>query len=332
MSTESRSERARVRRFLTELKRSDWLGSARRWWPDYLFHVTNIQNAVSILREGGLFSRREAQERNLMVTDNASPQVIDQTEERWKDFARLYFRPRTPTHYRSEGFRTARELQLDAHCPVPVCLLFDSCSILPRTDVLFSDGNLASPRAHVFQTTAELEQLPFENIYHDSWFSDEHREQIRFNRNAEVVVPHHLDLDPLRFVACRTDAEYETLLHILPSHIRRQWEGNIGTAPRWNLFYKRWTFVDRVDMSSDGIVFVFNPDTESLGPFEAQLRVVDSQNLTRIDNSTKFTLTGKGRQVVKLDAMGPYGYYVSLFLDGHLAYASHYQGDDQYPW
>ena len=30
-------------------------------------------------------------------------------------------------------------------------------------------------------------------------------------------------------------------------------------------------------MSSDGIVFVFNPDTESLGPFEAQLRVVDSK-------------------------------------------------------
>jgi hypothetical protein len=134
----------RIRKVLRDLKNAPWLVTARAWWPDYLFHFTDIRNAVSILREGALLSRQEATERGVMVTDNASQEIISQTDDKWQDHVRLYFRPRTPTQYRNEGFRPSDQRELGAHCPVPVYFLFDSFQVLSREDSLFSGGNLAS--------------------------------------------------------------------------------------------------------------------------------------------------------------------------------------------
>lgn len=59
----------------------DWsrrLGNLE-WWPRYVYHFTDLQNAASILTDGILFSRSEAEKRRRMVVDNASPDVITQT-------------------------------------------------------------------------------------------------------------------------------------------------------------------------------------------------------------------------------------------------------------
>lgn len=190
-----------IRQYLATLKKQGWMGTARSWWPDHVFHVTDILNAVQILREGALLSRTEALARELMETDNASPQIISQTEDRWKDYVRLYLRPRTPTHYQSEGFRPADLRSYDAHCPVPVCLLFDSYSVLSRSDTQFTDGNLASS-PNVYSEASDLQKIPFEYVYHDSRFEPEERDKIIFHRNAEVIVPGELDLGSLRFIGC----------------------------------------------------------------------------------------------------------------------------------
>lgn len=151
----------RIKTCLSNLKKADWLGTARRWWPDFLFHVTDIQNAVSVLRMAALLSRHEAENLDVMTTDNASPGVIARTDEKWRDYVRLYFRPRTPTQYRNEGIRPTNRIELNAHCPVPIFFLFDSFSILSRDDSRFSYGNLArkTPRFTVARHT--LRTSPF---------------------------------------------------------------------------------------------------------------------------------------------------------------------------
>lgn len=69
-----------IRSHIKALKSSSWLGESRKWWPDFLFHFTDIQNATKILELGKLVCRKTFEETGLMVTDNASPNVISQTD------------------------------------------------------------------------------------------------------------------------------------------------------------------------------------------------------------------------------------------------------------
>ena len=85
--------------FFDELAGKSWLGYGRRFWPRFFFHVTNIENAASILRNGRLLSRPRALAEQCMVTDNASAEVLEESEPWLFDHARLYFRPRTPTFW-----------------------------------------------------------------------------------------------------------------------------------------------------------------------------------------------------------------------------------------
>lgn len=105
-----------IKRFLEHLKSQPWLGPARRWWPDFLFRVDNIEATANILNTGKLLSRAAAQTSGLMITDSASPDVIARTSDHWKQYARLYFRPRTPTQFSNEGFRPAGHYTHNAHC------------------------------------------------------------------------------------------------------------------------------------------------------------------------------------------------------------------------
>ena len=243
MKTRSSTEVSQIRRHLHRLKQESWLGSARRWWPNYLFHCTDIQNVVQILKSGELLSRREAKETGQLRVDIAAPEIIDQTEDEWLDYVRLYFRPRTPTQYNNEGFRPKEQWRYGAHCPVPVYFLFDSLSILSRAECRFTDGNLAAgavPTSRIDQ----LRQIPFNMVYHDMWFDPSQHSTIVFHRNAEVLVPQRLDLGAVRLICCRSQAEYEALLYLLPPGTRSRWVKRIGVQSRLNLFFNRWTFVE----------------------------------------------------------------------------------------
>ena len=177
MTPRRKPDSRRIARFLSDLKKAEWLGTARRWWPDYVFHFTDIQNAVSILKTGALFSRVEAQNWGLMDTDNASQEILGSTDDEYKDYVRLYFRPKTPTQFRNEGFRPIDQRWRGAHCPVPIYFLFDSRSVLSRTDSLFTAGNLAA-NPMLYSDLPGLEQIPFEYVYHDSSIPDDLTSQV----------------------------------------------------------------------------------------------------------------------------------------------------------
>lgn len=330
MTQKRKPDARRITRFLSDLKKSDWLGTARNWWPDYVYHYTDIQNAVSILKTGALFSRNVADSAGLMTTDNASQDIIDSTGEELKDYVRLYFRPRTPTQYNNEGFRPVGRRSLQSHCPVPIYFLFDSRAVLSRADTRFTYGNLKSAR-ETFSSASDFERIPFESVYHTGRFEPHQRDRLVFHRHAEVVIPTLLDLSALKYVVCRSQAEYETLLNLLPPAPHNRWRARIGIFPGLNLFEKKWTFVDRVAKDSSAIVFYFNRDSQTPGPFRIQYEIIDAQTFRSLDSMDLPSFYTNQSLRLNLGAIGfPSDYYVRLWLDGHLAYADRYE--DDLPW
>ena len=320
-----------VKSHLSSLKQESWLGSARRWWPDYLFHCTDIRNVVNILNSGELLSRIQARATGQLQVDIAAPDIIDQTSAKWQDYVRLYFRPRTPTQYNNEGFRPKGQWDRDAHCPVPVYLLFDAVSVLSRAECLFTDGNVAAS-AVPMDSVHQLRQVPFHWVYHDTWFPPSDRSDIVYHRNAEVLVPRRLDLGAVRWVFCRSQAEYETLLHLLPAGTRTRCVKKIGVQPTLNLFHNRWTFVQQTEMSSEQLILRFNPVSNTPGPFDARVEIIEvmtaGPKTFRWYKEQFQTRPGCDLGLALPNRRNSQGYMVRFFLDEQLAFASRYQEED----
>jgi len=240
------------------------------WWPRFVYHFTDVRNAVHVLQSGNLYSRAEATRLGLMQVDNASSEVIGQTRSERLEFVRLYFRPRTPTQFRNEGIRPRGQQELDAHCPVPVYFCFDAQAILSNDDTQFSDGNLASTRASYSGERDFFLNIPFDRVFHEGVIrQDDDKAEIIFRRNAEILVPNRLSLESgLKYVVCRSAAERQTLLQLLPAPLRQHWTPLVRVIEQ-GLFYRQWTFVEQVVTVDDAVVFRFNPDSRTPGPFAA---------------------------------------------------------------
>ena len=211
-----------IRTVLDNLSQMDWIRrSERRWWPRLLCHYTDIQNAVRILSSGFLYSRQHLENSRGMPVSSGSDEVLAGTQPWIKNYVGLYFRPKTPTQYHAEGVKSSRTLATsrfpDAHCPVPVFFLFDSAEILSRDGCMFSDRGLAARSHGIMSTAQELADLEWLKIYHTGWFDRSRPEEadIVSRRMAEVIVPGRLDLGSLKWIYCRSEAEKDTLLHLL---------------------------------------------------------------------------------------------------------------------
>jgi hypothetical protein len=309
----------------------DWcqkLGSdpARRWWPKYVYHFTDVQNAARILGSGVLLSRERALSQNLMASDNACASVIARTEQARLQFVRLYFRPRTPTQYRNEGIRPeARRWRPDggspAHCPVPVFFCFDAVPVLSADATQFSTGSLAHDECEFGDSRDLFQRIPFEMVFHQGGYPPELRASYNFRRHAEVLVPHQLPLaGNLRVVVCRSTAERQTLLQLLPSGTREQREGDVRLGFE-GLFERKWTFVESVSVIDEGLAFQFNPNSQCPGPF--QLRFVYREDGQLHDQ----TWEGEWdtRKPFRIRLKTAYEGVARLYLDGCLAFCGHMQ-------
>lgn len=271
MAQQEKPDAADFRQHLENLKQEKWLGTERQWWPDFLFHHTNILNVVGILTLGELISRKEALSRGISFSDSASQEVLSGTNERWKDHVRFYFRPKTPTLYHVEGIRPKfRQSFAGAHCPVPIYLLFDSKALLCAQGTKFSTGSLASSGTEVFSSAREFKNLPFNHIYHTGRLNEAEKRAIIYHRHAEVIVPQKITLSHLKRIWCRSQAEYETLHYLLPPHIWQKWRDRITARDDYSLFNREWVYVNEFTMTPDMITLRFNPPRfeEDTGPFK----------------------------------------------------------------
>ena len=302
----------------------DWIRrSERRWWPSFLCHYTDIQNAARILSSGFLYSRQHLEDTQRLAVSSGSNEVLSGTQSWIKDCVRLYFRPKTPAQYHAEGVKCAQNLQRsrfsDAHCPVPVFFLFDSAEILSRDDCMFSDRGLASSNHEVMSTAQELADLEWRKIYHTGRFDRSRPEEadIVSRRMAEVVIPDRLDLRSLKWIYCRSEAEKDTLSHLLSETLRHQYARTILATTRSELFFRQHTYLEAVRMDSGVAYLSFSPETQSRGPFHFQA-IIRSDNDTRQRARNDFVLQ-KGKFRWSIDA-GFDDYELEIRLDDHMVY------------
>ena len=317
-----------ISQHLDELRHAPWMDTARRWWPDYLFHCTDLSNVVSILRQGEMVSRTQAVSTGQLALDIASPKVIAQTNPQWQGYVRLYFRPKTPTQYHNEGFRPYGQLSLGSHCPVPVYLIFDSLSILSRADCLFTEGNLGAGGTSPEGGIDFLRQIPFQQVYHVGPFDRSASPNIVYHRNAEVLIPQRLGLENLVAICCRSQAEYETLLYLLPPNTLSNWANKIRVVPDRRLFHREWPFVEQVEMSAETLVFRFNRGAKPVGTFAARSELVETETGARYSwSEDEYQI--QSVLTLRLHTLkNPDDYTVRLTLDRNPAYANRYQQDD----
>lgn len=207
--------------------------------------------------------------------------------------------------------------------PVPVFFLFEAKAILTRASTKFSDGNLAADPA-VGKSADFFAAIPFEKVYHDSWMTDGEKANIKFHRHAEVLVPDELGLDALQWIWLRTEAEYKTLLHLLPPAAVKKYGAKIRHGKKPNLHFYNWTLVETASLQQNRISLAFNASTLTPGPFAARLTVRNRATGAgyKWENpqfQAKNTLTVDIPQITK-----PAAYDVRFTLDGAVAYADRF--------
>ncbi|ATI77072.1 DUF4433 domain-containing protein [Bacillus licheniformis] len=305
----------------------------KRWIPKYVYHFTDLINAKNILTSGYIYSRSLAKQLEIMEKDNASQEIIDHTEEKWKSYARFYFRPKTPTQYHNEGIRCSHQINqvLKAHCPVPIFFLFDSLSMLTMEESKFTYGNLAAEGTITYEDAKDFKNMPFSSVYHEGYFDRENEHYIVYNRHAELIVPRKASLQYLRRIVCRSNAEKETLINLLDSEVKEKYKGMIIVDTRNAFFNGCYTFVEEANLTSDKIIFTFNQSKEEV-LFNAKLRIYEvSTGLEYKWKNEKYP-THQSLEFDLSTMRDSDSYSVEFFLDEHLAYRGVYVKKDSLPF
>ena len=268
---------AEIAAYLDALPKQLGLDGSRRWWPKYAFHSSHIENAASILNDGRLLSRAQAEGTSKLIIDSASPQIISSLSTKERRWVRLYFRPRTPTQFRNQGVRPVHKLYQGAHMPVPVYLLFDSKEVLSQVEVGFTRGRLGQG-VPVGYDVSFLETIPFKDVYHDSGVGPlgaDRRGEILNARHAEVLAKDALGLDHLRLVICRSAPERDTLLDLLSPTARQAWQDKTIVEEGRRLFFPQFgTYIEKafLDSSHTRLTFYSSVGPDWRGPFHLEIK------------------------------------------------------------
>ena len=239
------------------------LDRARKWWPIYLYHFSDIKNVVEILGTGWIFGRKQAESEKIMKNNNASSRVIELTSDDVKDCARLYMRPLTPTQYHNEGYKPKkiRNKSLNANCPVPVFLLLDAVKTLKMDGVKFVEKGCAGNYQEKGKIGVEnFSKLKFDKIFHNggAGFTDE----IKKYRQTEVIREGGLPIERvLKGIVCRTEAEKQTLLFLLREQYPeayKKYNDIISYKPELKLFYNNGAFIKNVKFQAEKLNIAFN--------------------------------------------------------------------------
>lgn len=302
-----------------------------RVFPRFVYHFTDINNAISILKKGSIYSRNSANKNSIMAVDNASKAVIDHTNEDRKDYVRFYFRPKTPTQYINEGVRALNQINtnLNAHCPVPIFFLFDSLEMLSLENSYFTYGNFANHDTSIYNDPNSFRDMPFNYVYHEGWYDRMAVPQIKFHRHAELIVQNKCDLTYLKHIVCRSKAEKETFLNLLDESLREQYKDIISLDSTSWFYNSTWTFVENVNLTSEKIRLSFNIHSDKPS-FHAKCIM---QDLDSPMYETWEHIDYKLSETETLTFTKPYKRYsIRYELNDHVVYLGSYTSSDSMPF
>ncbi len=333
---------AAINKFLEALPDTLGLKDVRRTWPRYLFHTAEIDNAVSILSTGVLYSRESAIQLQLQVKDTAHPGVISHTATLPQSCARFYFRPRTPTQYKTESFRPISQTE-HPNYGIPVMLVFNAAEIATRIGTQFTDGNAGSVYHSQGDDVEFLRKIPFKSVYHEGRFSSEERNEIIHCRHAEALVPGGVQLDDtLEWIGLRSVAELDTLLCCLREENPHQYERYKGRArpdtlssEAGPLFYREWTHFEEVWIADGKMKIRLSREKRIPAPsFKANF-IVKSSDQTEVfaGKVADVTTAGTGIWTIALpEQCTKQSFIVEFRLDDRLAYRNRFPSLSEVVW
>jgi len=289
------------------------------WWNKFIFHYSDVRNVVSILNSGKLYSRNKAIENGLMTHDNANDDVIFNTGLDNKDYVRFYFGAMTPTQYSNQGIKQKSQIINNAHCPVPIFLLFDFVNILNTPNVHFSNGNIASANAEIYNNIQDLKKLEFHYIYDRTALPDSnYRYHILYCRNAEVLVPHEVNVfDSLKYVCVRSEADKETLLYNLTPEKRTLLNNKIRVTNN-GLYFQNRLLLNKVYIQVEDNYVIFEFLNANNSTFDITLTIVGDGNILYNKSYPNFMITQKVSAELPDDFKYPV--YIKLEFDDNLIY------------
>lgn len=225
----------------------------QNWWTEFIFHYNDLHNIVSILNSGKLYSRNKAKSLGLLQVDIADDEVISHTNIAVYDYVRFYFGAKTPTLFHNEGIKPLDEIRNNAHCPVPVFLLFDFVKILSLDDIYFSNGNVGVSSPEIYNDINFLPDLEWNYIYHRNslfGFLPESVRHIVYCRNAEVLIKNEINIyNFLRWVCVKSEADKETLLFLSSNETRDKIKNKIKVFTQDGLFHNRQLYLNEVRLN-----------------------------------------------------------------------------------
>ena len=237
------------------------------------------------------------------------------------NYGRLYFRPRTPTQYSIEGIRKLSDIAYSAHAPMRYMLVFDASKILTLEDTECSNGNMQSWGTAHDATEDFFLGLPFSEIYHEGGLAAGWTREINHRRCAEVLVQSPFNVKPaLKFIYCRSSAERDTLLHEL-GVTAKYWLGKIVISDDLNVFEKRYSYVQSVDIDKTGVSFKLHPRYGNQ-TVELRIRARLDQTMTFDDTYSRQAATapnGNSSWIRKANLTDG-SYLVRIDIEGHMAY------------
>lgn len=256
-------------------KNKDMLPSEYKWWATHAFHFTALDNAISILKSGVLYSRIKAEQNSLMHNENASRAVISMTDFEVLSYVRFYFRPLTPTQYHNEGYKHP-QLRYDsqgANISIPVFFVFRLNSLLADNKTAFSCKSKAGHNDEVLAGVEEFAGLNFEQIYASSYMTNSEEE--KKYRQAEILYPDAYKIDDsLEVILCRSEVERNTLLKKLKeedSKIYEKYKTLIKIGKR-NVFQNNGFFVKSVSYCDGRLDIFFNDSINKIRYTDRQMR------------------------------------------------------------
>lgn len=238
-----------------------------QWWPNYLYHYSDVNHAASIIGSEFIYDRANAMAHQLTTTDAASQNVLDVTSDAVKHCGRLYMRPLTPPQYYSEGYKpelVRHKNYKDVNCPVPVFFLFDAAKTLAYPGVHFIECGAAGFNVQKWRSGPDaFANLHFDKIFHNG--STGSNTNILKYRRSEVLREGGIPLQGLlRRIVCRTPAEMQTLLSLLQQRCPKQYEPykkliTFATADvGLYLFYGHGIYVKSIRANDDTLLIEFN--------------------------------------------------------------------------
>ena len=213
-----------------------------------IWHFTDINNMANILSYKKITSKNYGTEQNIIRNNNAYAQVNDNRTQSWvHDYARFYFRPKTPTQYRNEGIYqyngddlnnpkfelprrllnsngdiwtkdyTTNQISRPAHLPIPIFIGFSLDFALKKGGIV-TKHSLAGSKNIIPEDSFDINLDEFVkniNIIYDK--SNNINKRIR---HTEFIMKDYLDFEPEDIVkiVTRTEAEKLALLTLLAEH------------------------------------------------------------------------------------------------------------------